>query len=67
MDFFGAVKARSLHKLDVYGKYLRPLTNKLGRFVGPRRPGRHIWIVDGFAGTGRYGPTTAAGPRTARR
>lgn len=45
VDFFAAVKARSLHKLDVYGKYLRSLPNKLGRLVGPRRPGRHIWPI----------------------
>ena len=56
IDFFAEAKARSLYKLDVYGKYLRPLTNKLGRLVGPHRPGSHIWIVDGFAGTGSYQP-----------
>jgi three-Cys-motif partner protein len=56
IDFFAEAKVRSLYKLDVYGKYLRPLTNKLGRRVGPHRPGRHIWIVDGFAGSGSYEP-----------
>jgi hypothetical protein len=56
IDFFAEAKARSLHKLDLYGKYLPPLVYKWGRLAGPRRPGRHIWIVDGFAGAGRYLP-----------
>jgi three-Cys-motif partner protein len=56
IDFFAQAKARSLHKLDVYGKYLQPLVFKWGQLAGPRRPGRHIWLIDGFAGAGRYQP-----------
>ena len=56
IDFFAEAKARSLHKLDLYGKYLVPLVRKIGRFAGPGRPSRHIWIVDGFAGAGQYLP-----------
>jgi hypothetical protein len=50
LDFFAEAKARSLHKLDLYSKYLVPLVRKVGRLAGPGRPARHIWIVDGFAG-----------------
>jgi len=56
IDFFAQAKTRSLHKLDVYGKYLQPLVFKWGQLAGPRRPGRHIWLIDGFAGAGRYQP-----------
>lgn len=56
IDFFAEAKVRSQHKLDLYGKYLKPLTYKWGRLVGPGHPGDHIWIVDGFAGAGRYQP-----------
>jgi three-Cys-motif partner protein len=56
IDFFAQAKARSLHKLDIYGKYLQPLVFKWGQLAGPRRPGRHIWLIDGFAGAGRYQP-----------
>jgi three-Cys-motif partner protein len=56
IDFFAEAKVRSQHKLDLYGKYLHPLVRKLGSRVGPGRPSRHIWIVDGFAGAARYEP-----------
>ena len=56
IDFFAEAKARSLHKLDLYRKYLVPFVRKVGRFVGPGRASRHIWIVDGFAGAGQYKP-----------
>jgi three-Cys-motif partner protein len=56
IDFFAQAKARSLHKLDIYSKYLQPLVFKWGQLAGPTRPGRHIWLVDGFAGAGRYQP-----------
>jgi three-Cys-motif partner protein len=56
IDFFAQAKARSLHKLDVYGKYLPPLVYKWGLLAGPKRPGKHIWLIDGFAGAGRYQP-----------
>jgi three-Cys-motif partner protein len=56
IDFFAQTKVRSLHKLDMYGKYLPPLVYKWGQLAGPRRPGRHIWLVDGFAGAGKYLP-----------
>jgi len=56
IDLFAEAKTRSLHKLDLYGKYLPPLVYKWGRLAGPGRPRRNIWLVDGFAGAGRYQP-----------
>lgn len=48
VDFFQEAKVASLRKLDLYGKYLKPLSFKLGAGW------RHHWIVDGFAGAGAY-------------
>lgn len=48
--FFEEVKDASKHKLDILGKYLVPLTYK----VGSRWP--QLWVVDGFAGAGEYRP-----------
>lgn len=48
IDFFQQAKIASLRKLDVYGKYLQPLSYKWGAGW------RHHWIVDGFAGAGAY-------------
>jgi three-Cys-motif partner protein len=48
IDFFQDAKIASLRKLDVYGKYLQPLSYKWGAGW------RHHWIVDGFAGAGAY-------------
>jgi three-Cys-motif partner protein len=59
IDFFDEAKAASLHKLDIFGKYLKPLTWKLGSGW------RHIWIVDGFAGSGAYKSGQAGSPRLA--
>jgi three-Cys-motif partner protein len=50
-DFFTDPKYASLAKITIFGKYLRPFTNKLGS----RPPGR-VWLVDGFAGQGTYDP-----------
>ena len=55
-DFFSEPKARSLDKLGLLGGYLKPLSFKLGSTCGPRRPWKHVWIVDGFAGKGAYAP-----------
>lgn len=55
-DFFAEPKARSLDKLGLLRDYLKPLSYKLGSACGPRRPWKHVWIVDGFAGTGAYEP-----------
>jgi three-Cys-motif partner protein len=41
----------SLAKIAILRKYLRPFTYKLGS----RPPGR-VWLVDAFAGAGRYDP-----------
>lgn len=48
IDFFQQAKIASLRKLDVYGKYLQPLSYKWGARW------RHHWIIDGFAGAGAY-------------
>lgn len=48
IDFFQEAKLASLWKLDLYGKYLKPLSYKWGAGW------RHHWIVDGFAGAGAY-------------
>jgi hypothetical protein len=56
LQFFQQAKARSLHKLNLLDGYLRPFTYKLGSRTGYGRRQRHIWIVDGFAGTGSYQP-----------
>jgi three-Cys-motif partner protein len=48
IDFFQQAKIASLRKLDLYGKYLKPLSFKWGAGW------RHHWIVDGFAGAGAY-------------
>lgn len=50
LEFFEEAKDASRHKLDILGKYLRPLTYK----VGSRWP--QLWVVDGFAGAGEYRP-----------
>jgi three-Cys-motif partner protein len=55
-DFFVEPNPRSLDKLDLLGGYLKPLCYKLGSTCGPRRPWKHVWIVDGFAGQGAYKP-----------
>jgi three-Cys-motif partner protein len=59
IDFFAEPKAVSLHKLDLFGKYLKPLTWKLGSGW------RNIWIVDGFAGSGAYETGQPGSPRLA--
>lgn len=59
ISFFEDPKPRSLRKLEVYGKYLAPLANKLGSQVGEGRPYSHVWIVDAFAGAGSYQPDGA--------
>lgn len=59
IDFFGAAKATSLYKLDLFGKYLKPLTWKLGSGW------RNVWIVDGFAGSGAYRSGQSGSPRVA--
>lgn len=48
IDFFQQAKISSLRKLEVYGKYLQPLSFKWGAGW------RHHWIIDGFAGAGAY-------------
>lgn len=48
IDFFQQAKIASLQKLDLYGKYLKPLSFKWGAGW------RHHWIVDGFAGAVAY-------------
>ena len=59
IDFFAEPKIASLHKLDLLAKYLKPLTWKLGSGW------RHIWIVDGFAGSGAYETGQHGSPRIA--
>lgn len=57
IDFFAQAKARSLHKLDLFAKYLAPLSYKWGSRIGRGRKGwRHVWVVDAFAGAGAYQP-----------
>jgi three-Cys-motif partner protein len=53
-DFFSEVKERSRDKLWLLSGYLKPLTYKLGSQCGPRKPWKHLWVVDGCAGTGAY-------------
>jgi three-Cys-motif partner protein len=55
-DFFVEPNPRSLDKLGLLGGYLKPLCYKLGSTCGPRRPWKHVWIIDGFAGQGAYAP-----------
>jgi three-Cys-motif partner protein len=50
-QFFEEATTHSRVKLRIYSTYLKPWTAKLGRAV-PR--GGTIWVVDGFAGPGRY-------------
>lgn len=50
LEFFDEVKEASRHKLDLLGKYLKPLSYKL--LSGWPR----LWVVDGFAGAGSYQP-----------
>jgi three-Cys-motif partner protein len=59
IDFFAQPKIASLHKLGLLGKYLKPLTYKLGSGW------RHIWIIDGFAGSGAYETGEHGSPRLA--
>ncbi len=59
IDFFDDAKPTSLHKLDIFGKYLPPLTYKLGSGW------KNIWIIDGFAGTGAYRSGQSGSPRLA--
>jgi three-Cys-motif partner protein len=48
IDFFQEAKLASLWKLDLYGKYLKPLSYKWGAGW------QQHWFVDGFAGAGAY-------------
>jgi three-Cys-motif partner protein len=48
--FFDKRTPQSAVKLRVYEAYLKPWAAKLGRTV----PGGTVWVVDGFAGRGRY-------------
>jgi three-Cys-motif partner protein len=59
IGFFDDAKPTSLHKLDIFGKYLPPLTYKLGSGW------KNIWIVDGFAGVGAYRSGQSGSPRLA--
>jgi hypothetical protein len=59
--FFNEPKERSLDKLWLLGGYLKPLTYKLGSQCGPRKPWKHLWVVDGCAGAGAYKELDAAG------
>jgi three-Cys-motif partner protein len=62
IDFFDEPKLASLHKLDVFGKYLVPWSRKMGSGW------KHLWIVDGFAGAGVYQEGAIDGsPRLAAR
>lgn len=56
INFFDEAKVRSLYKLELWEKYLTPYGRKLGSRVGPGKKYRHLWIIDGFAGAGRYRP-----------
>jgi three-Cys-motif partner protein len=62
IDFFHEPTLASLAKLELFGKYLRPWSRKLGSGWN------HLWIVDGFAGAGSYesegGPVNGS-PRVA--
>jgi three-Cys-motif partner protein len=55
-DFFSEANPRSIDKLELLAGYLKPLCYKLGSSCGPRRPWKHVWIVDGMAGQGAYAP-----------
>lgn len=50
-QFFEAQSETSRRKIEVYGKYLKPLAYKLlsGRYD-------RLWIVDAYAGAGAYDP-----------
>lgn len=54
--FFTDPKPRSVYKLQIYGGYLTVFARKLGRWIGPDKQHRHLWVVDGFAGAGVYEP-----------
>ena len=54
LSFFDELKARSLHKLGVFGDYLVPWARKLGSQCGPFKRYKHVWVIDGFAGAGTY-------------
>jgi len=60
-QFFDKATTQSQVKLRVYSTYLRPWAAKLGSNPLNRR----LWIVDGFAGRGRYKDGTAGSPELA--
>jgi len=59
--FFDEATPQSRVKLRIYQTYLTPWASKLGS--NPRN--RHLWIVDGFAGRGRYKDGSPGSPELA--
>lgn len=60
--FFEEATPHSRVKLRIYQTYLTPWSAKLGTRVPP---GGTVWVVDGFAGRGRYRDGTPGSPEIA--
>lgn len=59
--FFDQSTTQSQAKLRIYRAYLKPWASKLGS----NRSNRRLWVIDGFAGRGRYRDGSPGSPELA--